>query len=121
MWTNILDALGASRYAQHSICLTSDPIMLFLYSGADFFTFISYLVIGLSLLIRGNRGIYVMLRYRPLFGAFIFLCGLSHLTMLLVLYEGVYRLDVFVRVAMATVSVMTAIFVTKAVFNDGKE
>ncbi len=42
------------------------------------------------------------------FGAFIFLCGLSHLTMVLTLFSGVYRLDIIVRAAMAAVSVVTA-------------
>lgn len=121
MWTDIFDVLGASRYAEHSICLTNDPIMVFLYSGADFFTFVSFSFIGLALLVPGSRAIFFVVRYRPLFGAFILLCGLSHLTMVLVLFDGVYRLDVFVRVATAAVAVVTAVFVTRAAIGDGTE
>jgi hypothetical protein len=51
-----------------------------------------------------------------LFGAFIFLCGLSHLTSVVTLFYGVYRLDILVRAAMAAVSVVTAISVADDIF-----
>ncbi|WP_275620221.1 hypothetical protein [Rhizobium mulingense] len=38
-------------------------------------------------------------------------CGLSHLTSVVTLFTGVYRLDILVRAAMAAVSVVTAISV----------
>lgn len=117
-WLDILDALGASRYMAHSLCLTSDPLIMILYVMADFSTFAAYFVIGLTLLYVARsvtRGRVPDFNYRPmtiyLFGAFIFLCGLSHLTMVLTLFSGVYRLDVFIRAAMAAVSVTTALVV----------
>lgn len=113
MLTDVLNALGAERYMQHSLCLTNDPIMMFLYTGADFVTFFAYVVIGLAVLFARRRMLELMFNFQVLFGAFIFLCGLSHLTMVLTLYEGIYRLDVFVRVAMATVSLVTVAFVMR--------
>ena len=52
---------------------------------------------------------------RAIFGMFIFLCGLTHLTDVLVLFSGVYRLDVLVRAATAGVSVMAAMLVARDV------
>lgn len=112
MWNDLLNFFGAERYSQHSICLTNDPVMIFLYVLSDLSTFASYFAIGLALLFVGQvpPG-----RVRPtmrlLFGAFIFLCGLSHLTSVVTLFSGVYRLDILVRAAMAAVSVVTAISV----------
>jgi len=114
MWTDILDFFGAERYSQHSICLTNDPIMIFLYVFSDLTTFASYFAIGLSLLFAAR---VPPARIRPamrlLFGAFIFLCGLSHLTSVVTLFSGVYRLDILVRAAMAAVSIVTAISVVQ--------
>jgi cell division protein FtsW (lipid II flippase) len=112
MLTDILNFFGAERYSQHSICLTNDPLMIFLYVLSDLSTFASYVAIGVSLLFVSR---VPPTRIRPpmrlLFGAFIFLCGLSHLTSVITLFAGVYRLDVLVRAAMAAVSVVTAISV----------
>jgi hypothetical protein len=112
MWTELQNFLGAERYSQHALCLTNDPVMIFLYVLSDLTTFSAYFVIGLILLI--TTGVPVA-RVRPsmrlLYGAFIFLCGLSHLTMVLTLFSGVYRLDIIVRAAMGAVSAVTAIAV----------
>ena len=112
MSTELLNFLGAERYSQHALCLTNDPVMIFLYVLSDLTTFSAYFVIGLILLI--TTGVPVA-RVRPsmrlLYGAFIFLCGLSHLTMVLTLFSGVYRLDIIVRAAMGAVSAVTAIAV----------
>ena len=112
MSTELLNFLGAERYSQHALCLTNDPVMIFLYVLSDLTTFSAYFVIGLILLV--TTGVPVA-RVRPsmrlLYGAFIFLCGLSHLTMVLTLFSGVYRLDIIVRAAMGAVSAVTAIAV----------
>jgi len=52
---------------------------------------------------------------RTIFGMFIFLCGLTHLTDVFVLFSGVYRLDILVRAATAGVSVLAALFVAQDV------
>jgi hypothetical protein len=110
MWTDILNFFGAERYSQHSICLTNDPVMIFLYVLSDLSTFASYIAIGISLLLVARvPPIRVRPTMRLLFGSFIFLCGLSHLTSVITLFTGVYRLDIMIRAAMAAVSVMTAI------------
>lgn len=109
-WGDILDALGAARYAQHAICLTNDPILMTLYIAADLITAVAYFTIGTVLIILRAK----LSLFRPgtvtLYGSFIFLCGLNHLSGVAVLFAGVYRLDVAIKAAMAGVSIVTAWF-----------
>lgn len=109
----ILDALGAERYSQHSICLTNDPLMMLLYVCGDLTTFASYFTIGLTLLLNKRVPAQLPLRMKSLYGAFIFLCGLSHLSSVATLFYGIYRLDVFITAAMASVSAVTAVMTIK--------
>lgn len=108
MLTWLLDFLGAGRYFKHAICLTDDPLMISLYTFSDLATWAAYFVIGITLLRSRARPFEFSYELRLLYGAFIFLCGLSHLTGVMTLYSGVYRLDIMVRAAMAGVSVTTA-------------
>ena len=109
--TEILNFFGAERYSQHSICLTNDPLMIFLYVLSDLTTFASFMTIGLCLLVNPRAATIGMSRpsMRILFGLFIFLCGLTHLTSVVTMFYGVYRLDILVRAAMGAVSAVTAI------------
>lgn len=115
-WADIANFFGADRYSQHSICLANDPIALILYVAADLTTWASYFAIGLTLLLKQARGIAFSRTALMLFGAFIFLCGLSHFTMVLTLFWGVYYLDIMVRALMAAVSAVTAVFVVLEVY-----
>jgi hypothetical protein len=124
-----LNAMGAERYLAHSLCLTADPFLMFLYTLADMSTALSYFAIGITLMFLARIMLkcspeYVadllrdflhdrqrLVTYLILFGLFIGLCGLSHATMTLTLYWGVYRLDIMVRAAMGAVSLWTAVMV----------
>jgi len=35
MWQELPNFFGAERYSQHSICLTNDSLMIFLYVVSD--------------------------------------------------------------------------------------
>lgn len=111
---DLLNLLGAERYSQHSICLTNDPFMMMLYVWGDGVTGVSYFIIGTVLLLRWHinkmRPSRRLQSLTPLYGWFIFLCGLSHFTSITTLFWGIYRLDVFVTFAMAGVSGATAYF-----------
>ena len=110
MWTTIANFFGANIYAQHSVCLTADPAIMTLYVASDLSTWLAYFVLAGCLLIRRNRSFHLNSTATLMFGAFIGLCGLTHLTMTLTLFVGVYRLDVLMRAATAGVSVVTAYF-----------
>lgn len=122
----LLALLGAERYSQHAVCLTNDPYMMFLYVWGDGVTAASYFVIGTVLLLRWYlkrlAPSRMLINLTPLYGWFIFLCGLSHLTSITTLFWGIYRLDVFVTAAMASVSATTAYFTFTDYLNrDGSE
>lgn len=113
MMQDVLNALGADRYMQHAICLTNDPSMLLLYISGDLVTAWSYFTIGAVLFLSGAPPSNLRPSMKLLFGAFIALCGLSHLTETLTLFWGIYRLDVMVTAAMAGVSATTAIITVR--------
>lgn len=106
--------LGADRYAEHSICLTNDPLIITGYVACDLTIMVSYFAIGFTLIAK--RSILGTLSPAGLimFGLFIFLCGLSHGTEILTMFSGVYRLDLAVSAATAGVSAITAAFVVKS-------
>lgn len=101
----LLDALGAADFRVHSICLTGDKLMIFLYVFHGLMTFASYMTI--SAITYLSRGAIAGTGYLG-FVAFIFLCGLSHLTGVAVFFAGVYRLDVVIVVATAWISATVA-------------
>jgi len=107
MWnwlTWIADVLGAQRYDQHSICLTNDPLLIGIYTTSDFTIWLSYMMIGASLVVGRRRGIVPRPIAFDLFAAFIISCGFTHATKLVTLYTGIYRLDVLVNLATAVIS-----------------
>lgn len=103
----ILNFLGADTYLAHAICLTNDPLIVFLYVVHDLMIFVSYMVIAtLNLLTKGALSGPGWAGW----SLFIAWCGLSHLTKTLVLYSGVYRLDVVVVVATGWISATIALY-----------
>lgn len=113
--TRLADLFGASRYAAHSLCLSSDATVISLYVLCDVAIALSYFTIGGILysnranVVRFLRWIFFDPKTLLLFALFILLCGATHVTMTLTLYYGVYYLDVFARLATAIVSVATAV------------
>lgn len=100
---------GGDTYYAHAICLTNDPVMVWSYVVSDITIWLSYMTISGTLLL------YLMLNRKNvhlsfyLFASFIMLCGMTHLTNAMVLFSGLYRLDLMVRIATAVVSAGTAI------------
>ena len=100
---------GAAVYYGHAICLTNDPVIMTFYVAGDLTIWASYLVIGALLLARPAAVIETIGGSTTwLYGAFIALCGFSHLSKMLTLFAGIYRLDVVVVLATASVSALTA-------------
>ena len=111
----LADLFGAAVYLQHSYCLSSDPVMIALFVASDMTIWLSYFVIGGALLLTRERVVAAGAGPRTLYGAFIFLCGLTHLMKTTVLFTGIYRLDILVNMATAAVSAATAIMTTREV------
>jgi two-component system NtrC family sensor kinase len=112
--SEVADFFGASRYAAHSICLSSDQALVNLYVLSDGVIALSYYIIG-GILIANRASVVRFLRFiffdptmLTLFGLFIVFCASTHVTMLLTLYFGVYYLDLFAKLATAGISAATA-------------
>lgn len=114
----IASILGADVYAQHAICISNDPLLLTLYVASDTTTSLAYFTIGVSLLCKHRIIAELSPQAIVLYGVFIVLCALSHLTMTITLFSGVYRLDIAVRAAMASVSAVTAVYTVIALWGD---
>jgi signal transduction histidine kinase len=94
----------------HGFCLLWNPELIWLHAVSDAAIGIAYFTIPLALAVIVHRRRDIV--FRPvfvLFAAFILLCGTGHWLDLLTLWVPVYRLEGLVKVATASVSVMTAI------------
>jgi len=111
----VADWLGAARYAAHSICLSADPTIVGLFLAGDLVTAASYFVMGVTFMVYRTRIIRMSPEARGLWGAFVFLCGLSHAAKSATLFIGVYRLEVLVVMAMAAVSAVTAVVTVRQI------
>lgn len=114
-WENLANGLGAAAYGAHSICLSGDQTLISLYAWMHFLIFASYLVLGSASIYAPAKVFASLPKLMPLYGAFILLCGVNHLTKVAVLFYGIYRLDVVVVAATAGVSLATAFMCARAV------
>lgn len=126
---HLADLFGATRYLAHSICLTNDPIIIPIFIVSDGGIGIAYYVIaGILYFCYLNKArviklVLIILNDRvflKLFFLFIMCCGVTHHTMLLTLWYGVYYLDVFARFVTLVVSVGTAIRVVYALWKSSR-
>ena len=102
--------LFASDFMPHGMCYLWDPAVLWLNVASDALIAISYYAIPVLLFAfaRHRKG----LRFRWVFvsfGAFILLCGTTHILGIWTVWHGTYRLDGVVKALTAAVSVVTAI------------
>jgi hypothetical protein len=109
LWRWLYDVTGAGIYYQHAVCLTNDPIIMTLYIAGDLSIWLAYMVIGVCLFLAREQTMRFSTQALLLYAAFIFLCGLSHLTKTMMLFVGAYRIDVVVVAMTASVSMMTAV------------
>lgn len=109
---------GSERYSQHSICLTNDRLMLILYTAANMTIALSYLAIGLALVTKHRVIADLSPRALTMYGAFILLCAATHFSDVLLLFSGVYRLDIAILSLTAAVSAVTAVYTVTAVWGE---
>ncbi|MDB5072773.1 MAG: Ethylene response sensor [Candidatus Eremiobacteraeota bacterium] len=94
----------------HGWCYLWEPPLVALHVGSDALTALAYFAIGLALalIVRRRRDLPFGLLF-ALSGAFIFLCGLTHLASILVVWQPLYWIEGLVKAATALVSVATAV------------
>lgn len=116
-WEWFWELSGANVFYRHALCLTNDPVIMGLYVVCDLATWLSYMIIGGSFWWQQIYTIRLSSNAMVLYGLFIFLCGISHLTKTLTLFAGIYRIDILVVAAMAGVSVAVAIMTLMEAFS----
>lgn len=98
------------EYMPHGMCLLWKPWLVLLWAGSDLLIFLSYTAIPVAL--------FMVLRRRTevpqaglvmLFAAFILLCGITHLFMIVTLWVPIYPFVGWVKLATGLVSMATAI------------
>jgi signal transduction histidine kinase len=115
----MLDALFSSDFIPHGHCFLWNPAILWTQVLSNGAIAVSYVAISgtLAYLVHHlresipYRGMYLA------FGAFIVLCGVTHMTDVLVVWKPAYWLDSAIRVATAVVSAATAAMLPSLVPN----
>lgn len=101
--------VGQSDFMPHGVCYRWNEELLWLHVGSDSLVAASYFAIPFCLIyfVTRRKGLK-MARVFWLFGAFIFLCGMTHLLEVYSVWHGVYRFTGLVKLATGLVSLVTA-------------
>lgn len=98
-------------FMPHGHCFFWLPDILWLHVGSDAVIALAYLLIPIGLYIFATRNQYKLphkdLVY--LFMAFIFFCGISHITSIYTVWVPAYRFEGWVKAITASVSLVTAL------------
>jgi signal transduction histidine kinase len=105
----VLRNLFRSDFMPHGHCFLWRPDVLWLNVGSDLLIALAYFSIPLALLsfVRRRPGLNFGFLFW-MFGAFIFLCGTTHLVEIWTVWNGVYHFQGLVKFATAGVSLATA-------------
>ena len=97
-------------FLPHSICLSVDPLLIWLYAVSDTITAMAYFSIPTVLLIFLRLRKDISFRWSlVLFGLFVLACGTTHLLELITLWTPVYWIEGIAKAFTAIVSMSTAI------------
>lgn len=104
------------QYMPHGMCLLWEPWLVLLWAGSDLLIFLSYTAIPVALfmVLRGRTQV-PQARLVWLFGAFILLCGITHLFMIVTLWVPIYPFVGWIKLATGLVSMATAIMLFRLV------
>ena len=111
--TSWFSSLSASGFMPHGHCYLWDPRLVWTMVAADLLIGFAYVAISLTLYILVRR---VKLPYHTMFlafGLFIIACGATHFMEVYTLWIPNYWLAAAVKIATATASVVTAVYLFK--------
>ena len=122
---NIINYIFSTKWMPHKMCFVGDNFTMYLNLIGDIMFALSYFFIplGLILWLRKQSEAILAPSYRILilgFGAFIFLCGISHIFDIIVLYYPLYRLSGYERIVGGIVSLLVALFLWQKKFKETK-
>lgn len=101
---------GAASFVPHGYCLLWRPDLVAIHATSDALIALSYFSIPIALMVfvRRRRDLEYPWVFK-LFGAFILMCGLTHVVGLVTLWQPIYGAQGLVKAVTAGVSVATAI------------
>ncbi|MFO6447017.1 sensor histidine kinase [Erythrobacter sp. NE805] len=103
-------------YMPHGMCLLWEPWLVTLWAGSDLLIALSYIAIPVALfMVLRKRTEVPQARLVFLFGAFILLCGITHLFMIVTLWVPIYPFVGWVKLATGMVSMATAMMLFRLV------
>jgi len=106
----VLERLFSARFMPHGACLLWRPDILWLNVGSDALITLAYYSIPIGLISFVRRRSDVSFGWLFwMFGAFIFLCGTTHLVAIWTVWSGAYGVEGLVKLLTAGVSVATAV------------
>ncbi len=113
---DFLQGLFSSNFMPHGYCYQWDPGIVWLHAASDSLIAISYYSIPFLLLYFARRRKDLEFKWMfILFGAFILLCGTTHLLEVWTIWKGTYRLTGVVKLMTGVVSAATAILLMPVV------
>ncbi len=109
MYEFITQLFNSENFMPHGQCLLWAPEVLWLHVVSDVVITISYFSIPCLIfyIMRKRKRIAFQWVY-AMFGAFILLCGITHIISVWVLWDPVYRLEGLIKAMTAGVSIATA-------------
>jgi hypothetical protein len=100
---------STESFLPHGQCLLWDSGLLWLHVGSDATITLSYVAISIALVyLVSKRNDLAFPWVFGMFGAFIFLCGTTHLLAIWILWDPVYWTEGMVKLVTAAVSLVTA-------------
>lgn len=111
-----VDKLFNGSFMPHGHCLQWLPDLLFLHVSGDVLTVIAYFVIPLALIYLVKKRTDLAFNWIfIMFAAFIFLCGVSHLTALINIWQGFYYIEGIAKFTTGLISILTAIMIWRLI------
>lgn len=104
------------EYMPHGMCLLWEPWLVLLWAGSDFLIFLSYTLIPVALfMVLRRRSEVPQAGLVVLFAAFILLCGITHLFMIVTLWVPIYPFVGWIKLATGLVSTATALMLFRLI------
>jgi signal transduction histidine kinase len=112
----MIDTLFSNDFMPHGMCYLWEPKLLWLHVLSDSFIALSYISIPITLIyILRIRKDLLFSSVMALFGAFVLLCGITHILAVWNVWNGTYWLSGVVKSITALVSVATAVMLWRLV------
>ena len=106
----LMNNFFSTQFMPHGYCFLWSPEILWLHAGSDALIALAYFIIfGVLVYLVRRRRQLPFYRMFHMFAAFIFACGVTHLFGIWTIWEPVYYLEGFLKLATAALSLVTGL------------